>query len=86
MTKFGQAEYSDKGRSIRRFRNGRIYYWIACKAVQREYSQCVSVLRQSRQMKICQIRTSNFVRFGDTILKRFVVSLLVERRVRKCRQ
>ena len=31
-------------------------------------------------------RTSNFVRFGDTILKRFVVSLLVERRVRKCRQ
>lgn len=34
----------------------------------------------------CQIRTSNFVRFGDTILKRFMVSLLVERRVRKCRQ
>jgi hypothetical protein len=31
MTKFGQAEYSDKGRSIRRFRNGRIYYWIACR-------------------------------------------------------
>ena len=30
-------------------------------------------------MKICQIRTSNFVRFGDTILKRFMVYLLVER-------
>ena len=27
-----------------------------------------------------QIRTSNFVRFGDTFLKRFVVSLLVKRR------
>ena len=37
-------------------------------------------------MKNAQVQTNNLVRFGDTILKRFVVSLLVERSVGKCQQ
>ena len=37
-------------------------------------------------MKTAQKRISNFVRFDDTISEKLVVSLLVERSVRKCRQ
>ena len=44
--------------------------------------------RQGKQtnMKTAQIRTKKFIEFDDTIPKKFVVSLLVERSVRKCRQ
>ena len=75
-----------KGRSVRRYRYVRICYWTTCRRYCRSIHNVSLYCGKAGQMKICQIRTSNFVRFGDTILKRFVVSLLVERRVRKCRQ
>ena len=65
MTKFGQAEYSDKGRSIRRFRNGRIYYWIAC----RRYSGSI----HNVSLYCGKAGRRKYVKFGQVILSGLVI-------------
>ena len=49
-------------------------------------AMCLCTAAGQTNMKTAQIRTKKFIEFDDTIPKKFVVSLLVERSVRKCRQ